>query len=152
MHKILVIFNGIAFHTHLMEQVLVRARVNGSAVHAVFMRGREDKKEGYVFPSDLDTVNSLTTSEDALADDTKIINHEVKLANTMANSEGIAFTSQVIIDCRLDQLVAIAAEFDLIFMDGRFDDSTQGMLTSDRFSTQKFINSVSSPVEVISEV
>ena len=150
MHKILVVFNGITSQVHLMEHALDRAKVNGSAVHAVFMRGKDDKNAGYLFPSDMEIVDSLTDSEDALDDDTKIINQEIKLANTMANLEKVPFTSQIIIDCKLDQLVTIASDFDLILIDDQFDDDTQGILTSDRFSGKKFINAVSSPVEAIS--
>ncbi len=147
MKKALVIFNGISFPYYLVDHALAWAKKNDAGLHALFIKAENEVEEGYVFPSDLDAAEALSDSEDAEEGDEHVIASQIKLLGDMAKTEDIPFTSELLTDPSLEDILAIARGQDLLFIDHNFNEL--GILTATEFSLKELIKKTPCPVEVV---
>lgn len=151
MKSVLVIFNGIKFPYYLIEYGIAQAKYHHASVHALFLKAGKESSEGYGFPSDMAQAETLTSSEDALQDDKKIISKQMRLAKGMAEMENVSCTTELITDCSLKEMLEVVKNYDLICLDVAFDDQTPALLTSNRFTARELIGQTASPVKLVEE-
>ncbi len=152
MKAALVIFNGIKFPYYLIEYALTEAKQQQASVHALFLKAKKEVSEGYGFPSDFNQAENVTDINDALEDDIRIINHHMKLATDMAQSEGVACTNELITECSLEDILKITETFDIVYIDGAYDDENTSMLSNNRFKLADLMKRASSPVKLVYEM
>ena len=123
MRKILVVFNGVGYPTHVINYAMRLSATHSSLLHAVFMKPKHvDDTLQYPFPNDL----SMTTDDvvddsaeqrtdiQAIEDNTKVFVDECRLSNVncMVDREN---------EISLDRLVEHSRFCDLIIADVRDD-------------------------------
>lgn len=151
MKSVLVIFNGIKFPYYLMEYSIAQAKGHSASLHVLFVTAKEEKEEGYVFPSDLSQTETLTDSEDALQDDRKIIRHNMKLATDMAAGENVPCTTEILPGSSLAETITVVNKFDLVCLDSDYDDETASMLTNNRFTLNDLMKQATAQIKLISD-
>lgn len=151
MKSVLVIFNGIKFPYYLMEYSIAQAKAHAASLHVLFVTAKDEKEEGYAFPSDLSQTETLTDSEDALKDDKKIIRHNMKLAADMATGENISLTTEILPGSSLKEILAVVNKFDLVCLDSEYDNDTDSMFTNNRFTLNDLIKQATAQVKLVTD-
>lgn len=151
MKSVLVIFNGIKFPYYLMEYSIAQAKAHAASLHVLFVTAKDEKEEGYAFPSDLSQTETLTDSEDALKDDIKIIRRNMKLAADMTAGENIPYTTDILPGSSLEETLTVVNKFDLVCLDSDYDDDTDSMLTNNRFTLKDLMKLATAPVKLVAD-
>ena len=142
----LVIFNGIRFPIYLANHAIKWAKKNGASLQALFIRAKTEIKEGYIYPSDLDAAEDLEDTDDAVEDDEKIIQSQIKLLEDMAKTENIPFKSELLIDPSREDILDRTKSAAILFIDEDFDEA--GILSVSSIDLEDLKKSPC-PVEVI---
>lgn len=117
MSAILVIFSGLSFNYDVLDRGIAAAQQTGAGLQVLFLV-EPPVEEDYVFPSDIDAAESLTDSEDAVADDRRLLQSKVKLIRDKAQTAGISSTIRVSNDASVDSILEVAGNVSRIFVDG----------------------------------
>jgi hypothetical protein len=147
MKRALVIFNGIRFPFYLSDHAVAWAKNNTAHLHALFLKAEDEIKEGYIFPSDLDAAENLADADDTEKDNIKVIRSQMKLLAGMAITEKLSFTSELLTDLSLDDLIALTKETDTIFIDADYDRA--GILALRNFTIKDLVKKSRCPVEIV---
>jgi hypothetical protein len=147
MRQALVIFNGIRFSHSLVEKALAWAKQNSGGISALFLASHETEDQ-YAFPSDLDAAQKVTDKEDADQDDMRVIESQIKLMENMAKSEGVDFTSEIMVDRSLDEVLSKVRGASIIFIDAREEDEA-GLMEVRKFKMKELVERLPGTVEKV---
>jgi hypothetical protein len=142
-----VIFNGVRFPFYLVDHVIAWAKTNNGSIHALFIKAKHREKEGYVFPSDLDAAEDLTGSEDIEHSDVLVIRSQMKVLEDMAKTKNIPFKSELLTDPILEDVLGMAKESDILFIDADYNET--GILSVTSFNMKDLVKKSPCPVETI---
>ncbi len=149
MKFILVILNGIRLHYHVIDYAIQWAKNNSGSVHALFLKSSKETSPGYAFPSDLSLSETVTDKEEAKEDDETMISTNMQLVKEMVQMKDIPYKSELKIDARLNDVLAVSENASIIIVAEDFDDES-APLTKDRVSLKRLRNKARCPVEVVS--
>ena len=147
MKTALVIFNGIRFPFYLVDHVIAWAKKNGASLHVLFLKAKDEIKEGYIFPSDLDAAENLDDADDSKKANIQVIRGQIKLLEDMAKTENIPFKSELLSDPSLENILDIAKRSDILFTDA--DNNETGILSVTSFNVKDLVKKSPCPVEAI---
>ena len=115
MKHALLIFNGIKYTYALADKAIEWAKKNSLPLHAIFLSGPEHEEQ-YPFPSDLDAAQNDTDKNDAERGDFRVVESRIKLLQDTATGEGVDCTSEILVEPSLDEVLAKAANAEVIFI------------------------------------
>lgn len=147
MKSALVIFNGIRFPYYLADHAIAWAKTNSGSLHALFIKAKEEVKEGYIFPSDLDAAENLADDEDTEKANILVIRSQIKVLEDMAKTENIPFRSEQLTDPVLEDILGMAKESDILFMDADYHET--GILYATSFDMKELVKKSPCPVEAV---
>jgi hypothetical protein len=147
MEKAILLFNGIKLPFALTDRAFSWARQSKAEVVAVFLRAKNDSAEGYVFPSDLDAAENLTTTDEAGASHEQLIDSNVRIIENQAARENIVLHSTILEDPEAGQLDELAAGSSRIFVHESI--TKPATLTTAQVDLEKWLKKVTVPVEIV---
>jgi hypothetical protein len=147
MKSALVIFNGIRFPFYLADHAIAWAKTNNANLHALFIKAKDEVKEGYVFPSDLDAAENLADDEDTEKANILVIRSQMKVLEDMAKTKDIPYNSELLTDPSLGYLLGMAKRSDILFMDADYHET--GILFATSFNMKELVKKSPCPVEAV---
>lgn len=111
-----MIFNGIRFSFPLVDRAFDWAREDKGSLIAIFLKAGKEKKEGYVFPSDLDEAEDLSTTQEAGDDNAIVIDTNIRRLERRAGDERIHLTTVLLSDPTSEDLSRQCEDCEKIFM------------------------------------
>ncbi len=137
MKKIIVLFNGINAPWHVTTFALNIAKQNDAEIHALFLK---DKTPGYIFPSDIASVQQELSPKGEEADNDKLEEKNIQLFQTFCDEEKVkcSFEKEV----SLKKLIDVTSDAICLITDSR-DDFT-------KYSLKDILAEVKCPVCLIS--
>jgi hypothetical protein len=122
MEPIYVILNGISLPYKAIDYAIKYAKKNSCGIHALFLKGIHEPPKGYLYPSDLRTIETGATDEECVREDEKIIADNIRLVQKLVENESIAFASTLETNTSIDKVIRLVNKADLIVVDEGFDD------------------------------
>ena len=138
MKTICIIVNGISLPYSATDYAIKQAKENSCRIHAIFLKGSHEPPKGYVYPSDLRTIETGISDEESVREDEKIIRDSMKLVKELVEDEGISFTSSVKTNISIDEVVTLVGNADLVVVDENFDEPR--LLSDDKISLKEIKN------------
>jgi hypothetical protein len=123
MEKAIIIFNGLQPCLPLADRAFDWARISNGGVMALFLKTRHETKEGYGFPSDYAAAETISTREQAEAQDDIITQSNIRLLIHQAANQHITFSTAVLNDPTSDELQSYIAGSAILFMDDSQENS-----------------------------
>src|SRR5688572_30054930 len=115
MRKILIVFNGVGYPTHVMGFAMKLAGNGTSLLHAVFMKPKHvDDSLQYPFPNDLSITEGLTDEDDERRTDLQTIEDNKQVFRDECQAGNINFKIDHEVEISLDTLVEQSKFSDLI--------------------------------------
>ena len=149
MNKVLVIFTGINFSNYMAEYAANWASRNNAVVSALFLKASGEKKEGYGFPSDLDSAEDLSNRKDAEKDDLKLINDYQKILSDLGDEMKVSVSSKIMTDPNLDDVISMTKGASIVLADATYDPNDS--LSPKGFTLTGLKEKSRAPVEIIRE-
>jgi FKBP-type peptidyl-prolyl cis-trans isomerase 2 len=146
MKTITVIVNGIELPCHLIDHAILKTKQDAAEVNVLFLKGTQEPKAGYGFPSDLQLAENITSAAEAVQEDEAIIAGNVKLAGEMLAFENILYRVLVKTNASVDEVAAICTSSALIITDENFENA---LFRDNRISLKELKQRVNIPIEVI---
>lgn len=143
----IILFNGIRFPFAVAERAIAWAKQNHSDLMGLFIRSADETKEGYIFPSDLDAAEDLTDEQDAENANIAVIQKNIDILKTMADSDDVPCTNQVLIDPDKAELKDLIKGKDKVFVDDHFD--SPGILKYTDIELNELIKKSETEFEVV---
>lgn len=141
-----VIFSGLAFSYTALDLAIAWAQEHRSDLQVLFLK-EEPVEEGYIFPSDIDAAEALTGEADARQDDNQLIQGKIKLIHDKAHAAGVSYTTQVMTDPSINNILALTTNADKIFVDVGTHDRREA---ADRlFNPEELVEKAVCPVELV---
>jgi len=147
MNTIMIILNGIHLPYHVIHYAITKAKENTANISALFLSGKSDHSRGYFFPSDLTSVESLSSDKDVEGEDNRIIQDNMLLIKQMIELEDISYTSSVKTNISIDEIVESTASADLVILDEDFDNYP--IMGDNKISLKKLKQKIIKPVDVV---
>ncbi len=147
MGKAVMIFNGLHFYFPVAERAFNWAKQSNGSVVALFLRAGHEAKKGYFFPSDLGAAENLATNEDADADNTKVIESNIRLLKHQAINEHAELVVQLVSNPSEEELLLQLNSCEIIFMQGYANEHEN--LPVDGIDTEKLLKNITIPIEII---
>jgi hypothetical protein len=113
----------------------------------IFLRGKEERREGYAFPSDLDAAEKGISEGETLEEDKEIVSHNSDVISRMAKFDGIDFESKIIENPKMEGLVQIFEGADLVVVDKGFD--SELLLDAHKITLNGILENGKVPVELV---
>ena len=118
MRKILIVFNGVGYPTHVMDFAMKLAANGASLLHAVFMKPMHvDESLQYPFPNDLSITGSLADKEAERRTDIQAIEDNKQVFRDECQANHINFNIDDEHEILLDILIEHSKFADLIIAD-----------------------------------
>ena len=116
MKQIIVLFNGINAPWHITTFAINIAKHNDAEIHALFLK---DETPGYVFPSDIASVQTELSPKRERADDDVLEEKNIQLFKTFCDEEKVTcfFEKEVF----LKKLIELSADADCLVTDSHDD-------------------------------
>ena len=149
MVKGVLLFNGLAYPFPVVDAAFAWSKQRGASLVALFLRACGEQSEGYVFPSDLDAAEDLSSTEDAEAANLRVIESNILMLQHHASSEHIDLTTKKLVDPGPDQLLNELADAERIFAAVNIDEMK--ILTTDKANLKKLLNDNQMPMEWVNE-
>jgi hypothetical protein len=147
MAKAAMIFNGLRFSFSATDRAVNWAKQHNGSIVAIFLKVGKEAKEGYLFPSDLDEAENLSTNEDADAADMKVIESNMQMLEHQALNEHIELSTHLLIDPSEEAFQLLLDDCDIIFMHA-FDKDHEDFPVAG-IDVNKLLKNVTVPVEAI---
>jgi hypothetical protein len=147
MAKAVLLFNGIGFSFPLIDRAFGWAKQSDRSLVALFLKSKSETPEGYIFPSDLDAAENLSSKEDAGAANNLIINSNIRMLENRAESEDIDLASSLLSDPSEADLLQQFSGCELIFIDEKIDQA--GIFTVESIDLKKFLKNTSLTTEIV---
>lgn len=147
MEKAIILFNGIKLPFPLIERAFGWASQSKGEILAIFLRAKKDAAEGYIFPSDLDAAENLTSTEEAGASHELLIDSNIKIVTNQGARESIDLKTTVLVDPTEEQLQQLTAGSTRIFVHESI--GKPATLTTDHINLDKWLKKSTIPVEIV---
>jgi hypothetical protein len=147
MGTIIILVNGLDMPYHVVDRAIAIAKEKKSRLLAIFLEGKRERREGYVFPSDLDAAEKGITEAETLVEDKEIISHNSDVIARMAEFDGIQLESKIIENPKLEELIQIFEGADLIVADRDFD--SELLLDAHKITLKRIVENSQAPVELV---
>ena len=128
MKTLIVLFNGIHLPYHVVDRAIEKAQHESYEIHGLFLKGKKDRRKGYLFPSDLSSAENRVSDDEAIEEDEKIITDNMQLVKGMVEGEKIPYRATLRTNASIPDIEKDIAGADLIIIDKNFD---QGSLLTD---------------------
>lgn len=128
MNSIILIIDGIGLPFHLIDHAIQKAKDGEYGITALFLKGEHEPSAGYGYPSDLKAAENLTTEDEAIREDEKIISDNMQLVKSMIESKDIAYREMILTKPSAEKIATIASTADFVMIDADFD--TKALLSS----------------------
>src|SRR6266540_2127382 len=148
MKTIYIIINGISLPYKVIDYVIEEAKKNSMGIYALFLKGSNEPSKGYLYPSDLRTIETGISDKEAIKEDEKIIADNVRLVRELVEDAEIPFTSILKTNASIDEVAALSDTADLIVVDENFDEMS--LLSDNKISLKDLKKKISIPVYVVS--
>ncbi len=148
MKTIYVIINGISLPYEVIDYAIEKAKKNSMGIHALFLKGSSEPPKGYLYPSDLRTIETGISDKEAVMEDEKIITDNVNLVKELVEDEKIPFMSTLKTNASIDEVASLTDAADLIVVDENFDEMP--LLSDNKISLKDLKKKISIPVHVVS--
>jgi hypothetical protein len=145
----LVIVNGIKLPYFLTDHAIAWAKKEGGRLKALFLSSGEEMPEGYVWPNDIDSAQTVTDISDTEKASIKIIRDEMNLFSNMLKGENIEGEVEYMVDPTLDKVIEKAKTASIMFMAPGYGETAQLAITD--FSLQELADKSPCPVEAITD-
>jgi len=146
MASVLLVFSGMSFSYALLDKGIARAKEQQADLTVLFLQ-EGPEKEGYGFPSDIDSAENLTNEADVRKDDRDILEGKVKIVRSRAKEAQITCNIHVSNVFSEDFILGIAGDAALILIDGgTAEDPADNELP---FSPEKLAEQATCPVELV---
>lgn len=143
----IILFNGIRFPFPVAEKAIAWAKQNKADILGIFIRSADEVKEGYVFPSDLDAAEDLADEQDTENANVVVIQKNISILKTMADSDDVPCTTQVIIDPGKEELRELMTNRDRVFADDQLE--TPGVMKSTHIDLKDLIKKTDIEVDIV---
>lgn len=147
MAKAAIIFNGIQLSFPVIDRAFVWAKQSNGSLLAIFLKAKSEAKEGYIFPSDLDSAENLTSNEEAETNHIKVIDSNIRILEHQASSEHIELQTQLLTDPTEEELMEHFTGCERIFIQKKIDQ--QGILAVDSIDLKRLLKNPPVPTEVV---
>lgn len=144
-----LLFNGIQYSFPATEKAMAWAMRSGGSLIGLFLRAKQEPKEGYVFPSDLDAAENLNTTDEARASHTAIINSNIRLLQNEAIRRKVEIEIVVMEQPSEEELQDKLKGMEMVFTSDTVIET--GVLTVDSIDLEKFLSGLPMPVEKLPE-
>lgn len=144
-----LLFNGIQYSFPATEKAMAWAQRSHGSLLALFLRAKQEPKEGYIFPSDLDAAEDLNTTDEARASHTAIINSNIRLLRNEAVRQKVEIEIVVMEQPSEEELLDKMKGMEMVFISSTVIET--GILTVDSINLEKFLSDLSVPVERLPE-
>jgi hypothetical protein len=147
MRTIIVIVNGISLPYNVIDYAIAEAKKSSFQIHAIFLKGTREPSKGYLYPSDLRTVETGVSDEESVLEDQKIIEENMHLVRELIENEKIPFTATLKTNASGSEVVALTANADLVVVDENFDEVS--LLNDNKISLKDLKRKISGRVYVV---
>lgn len=147
MEKAAMIFNGIYLSYAVVDEAFAWAKSAHANLLAVFLSSKQEKGEGYLFPSDLDGIANSVSDTDARIEDEKIIQSNARLLEHQAVAERIALNSVILVDPSEKELSAALNDCTQIFIHDNIQEP--GIVTVESIKLDRFLKSTGISLKII---
>ena len=147
MKIIFVILNGVHLPYHVIDYAIEKSRINNAELYALFLKGRHEHSEKYIFPSDLGNTEIRGSDDEAMKEDEEIISENMKVVQDMAEAKNIPFQSVLITNASIDEIKSITEEASLIIVDENFDKFS--ILANKKISLQILKKNIAKPIDAV---
>lgn len=148
MSTIAVIINGINLPYHVIDRAIEKAKKSSSEIFVLFLKGKHEPSKGYLYPSDLRSIEDSTSDEQAVAEDENLITDNMKLVQQMIRDEKIQYKCDIKTNASVEDVIAATKYADEVIIDEDFD---EGFLLSDnKISLKKLKHTLNRPIEIVS--
>lgn len=144
-----LLFNGIQYSFPATEKAIAWAMRSGGSLLGLFLRAKQEAKEGYIFPSDLDAAEDLNTTEEARDSHTAIINSNIRLLRNEAIRQKVEIEIVVMEQPSEEELLDKLKGIEIIFTSDSVIET--GVLTVDSINLEKFLSGLPVNVERVRE-
>ena len=118
-----ILFNGIQYPFSIVEKAIEWAKINKASLQGIFLKSADEVKEGYIFPSDLDSAEDLNDNEDTENANVRVIKKNMEVLKGAAQTEHINCQVQLLTDPDKDELANVIGNSDQLFVDEHFEES-----------------------------
>ncbi len=144
-----LLFNGIQYSFPATEKAIAWAQRSHGSLLALFLRAKQEPKEGYIFPSDLDAAEEFNTTDEARASHTAIINSNIRLLRNEAVRQKVEIEIVVMEQPSKEELLDKMKGMEMVFISSTIIET--GILTVDSINLEKFLSDLPVPVESLPE-
>lgn len=144
-----LLFNGIQYSFPATEKAIAWAQQSHGSLLALFLRAKQEPKEGYIFPSDLDAAEELNTTDEARASHTAIIDSNIRLLRNEAARQEVEIEIVVMEQPSEEELLDKMKGMEMVFISSTVIET--GILTVDSINLEKFLSDLPMPVERLPE-
>jgi hypothetical protein len=121
MKTICIIIDGIQLPYHVVNFAIEKAKKESYKIFAIFLKGTAEPSKGYLYPSDLSTIEKGESNQESLNEDEQIIIDNMKLVEKMAKDENVLYSATIKTDLSIAEVKKIVADADLIAIDENFN-------------------------------
>lgn len=147
MAKAAMIFNGIRFSFEVANRAISWAKQHDASLVAVFLKAKKEVKEGYIFPSDLDVAENLSSTEDAEISNIRVIESNILILEHQATSENVELHIQLLTDPTIEELSQQLTGCEILFMQENVDEP--GILSVESIDLKKLQKHPPVPIEIV---
>jgi hypothetical protein len=135
MKSVYILINGISLPYDLVNYAIEETKKSPSQIHAVFLKGTHEPPKGYLYPSDLRTIESSVSDKDAVHEDEVILSHSIELVRKLIEDENLIFSSTVKTNASVSEVCEICNNADLVLVDKNFDEMS--LLSDNKISLKE---------------
>ena len=122
MKSICILINGISLPYDLVNYAIKEAKKSPSQIHAIFLKGTREPPKGYIYPSDLRTIESSVSDVDAIHEDEVIISDNIELVRKLIEDENLNFSSTIKTNASVCEVYEMCNNADLVLVEKNFDE------------------------------
>lgn len=147
MKTICVILNGIKIPYHVINFAINKAKKESYGIFALFIKSMAEPSKGYLYPSDLQTIENSISDEESVKEDEQIIADNMKLVKKMVDDESISYRALMKTNASIKDVKKIVADVDLIAIDENFDEMS--LLSDDKITLKEVKRKIPIPIYLV---
>ncbi|KIC94609.1 hypothetical protein [Flavihumibacter solisilvae] len=137
MAKAVLLFNGINYPHPAVDDALSWAKKHHGSIIAIFLITRKQETEGYIWPSDLDEAENMSSNRDSYFSSIRIIESNMQMLKHHMDLESIDGDLVLLADPTEEELRNECRDADMIFASAKI--SEPDILTQDSINLKKFL-------------
>jgi hypothetical protein len=138
MEKAYIIFNGIQYPFPVVEAAISWARQSKAMLAALFIRAQDSPAEGYLFPSDLDAAEKVSTTDDANASHEAVLESNIRMLENEAARHDIPLDVKMLTEPSDEDMAGELTDASMIFAADNLE--KQGILTVDSIDWARILH------------